>query len=126
MIWGNDKEFTKEFQIKCREEQQKRYNEYLERVANEKQPEPDPIIGSALHKYTEEAIARGEILNPFIEQHLEGKIQVARWTLALGIVITALFKGQWVLWILFIILYNVYVSQARQDALEKDRRKRQK
>jgi hypothetical protein len=122
MIWGNDEKFTKEYQIQCREEQQKRYNEYLERRAiQEKEEEKErQIREAAIRKFEEERRVRGEILNPFIKQNLKAKITAARWALALAMGMTLLFKGFWALWILFILLYNWEVKRFKKEALEAD------
>lgn len=125
MIWGNDEKYTKEYQIKCREEQQRRHNELMKELnkqkeKEEKQEKEQQIIGSAIRKYEEEKRAQGEIVDPFIKQHLKGKITVARWALALAMGMTLLFKGFWALWILFIIIYNLEVKRLKKEALEKD------
>ena len=122
MIWGNDEKYTKEYQLKCKEEQQKKYNDLMKKLAKEEEEATDQeqIIGSALRKYNQDAQARGEITSPFIEQNLKGKITVARWALALAMGMTFLFKGFWALWILFILLYNWEVKRLRKEALEAD------
>lgn len=122
MIWGNDEKYTKEFQIKFREEQQKKHNELMERLAkeDEERKKQEQLKRAALAEQTNTTEYR--ITNVFVRQYLEAKITAARWALALGIVMTALFKGQWVMWILFIVLYNLYVKQAKKDAEEADRR----
>lgn len=95
-------------------------NEMKHTVPENATTKEDRVIGSALRKYEREARARGEILNPFIKQHLEAKIFAARLTLALSMAMTFLFKGQWILWIIFIIQYNVYVAKENAKALEED------
>ena len=126
MIWGNDEKYTKEFQIKCREEQQKRPNELMERIAKEEseRASKEQIIGSALRKSEAEAQAKGEIRDVFIKQHLEAKIITARWALALGMAATFLFKGQWLIWIAFIIIYFLYINGIKADAIEADKRRK--
>lgn len=123
MIWGNDEKYTKEYQMKCKEEQQKRYDDLMERLVKEEEEETknqEEIIGSALRKYESEARIQGEIINPFIEQNLKGKITATRWLLALAMGMTLLFKGFWALWILFIILYSWEVKRLKKEALETD------
>ena len=122
MIWGNDEKYTKEFQIQCREEQKKRYDDLMKRLAKEEEEakNQDVVIGSALRRYEQNARANGEITNVFIKQNLEGKITAARWALALAMGMTLLFKGFWALWILFILLYNWEVKRLKKEALEAD------
>lgn len=122
MIWGNDEKYTKEFQIQCREEQKKRYDDLMKRLAKEEEEakNQDVVIGSTLRRYEQNARANGEITNVFIKQNLEGKITVARWALALAMGMTLLFKGFWALWILFILLYNWEVKRLKKEALEAD------
>lgn len=122
IIWGNDEKYTKEFQIQCREEQKKRYDDLMKRLAKEEEEakNQDVVIGSALRRYEQNARANGEITNVFIKQNLEGKITVARWALALAMGMTLLFKGFWALWILFILLYNWEVKRLKKEALEAD------
>ena len=122
IIWGNDEKYTKEFQIQCREEQKKRYDDIMKRLAKEEEEakNQDVVIGSALRRYEQNARANGEITNVFIKQNLEGKITVARWALALAMGMTLLFKGFWALWILFILLYNWEVKRLKKEALEAD------
>lgn len=109
-----------------RQKWEKQYREIIDRANKVKEEEPNPIVGSALRKYEQEARVRGEVINPFIKQNLEGKISVARWVLALAMGMTLLFKGFWVLWILFIILYNWEVKRLKKDALEKDMKRGKK
>lgn len=125
-VQGEIKEYyaqqSKEFEEKWREEQKKANQERLDKINREKRecPKEEQIIGSALRKYEQEARAKGEIINPFIQQHLEGKITAARWALALAMGMTLLFKGFWALWILFILLYNWEVKRFKKEALEAD------
>lgn len=126
MIWGNDEKYTKEQQIWYRDQQIKANKELEEKLAKlaaerEKIPE-EQRQGYQLRKRQEEMIAKGEIIDYFIKKHLEAKITNARYALAIGMISTVLFKGQWMLWILFIIWYNAYVSDAREKALQADRK----
>lgn len=120
MIWGNDKQYSKEFQMHARkkaeefakkvEEDQKRYEE---KQKNSK-------IGSSIKQWEQEQRAQGKIVNPLIQQHLDAKISEARWELAIGMALTLLIKGQWAIWIILIIFYNVHVSKLKKEALEYD------
>lgn len=127
MIWGNDEKYTKEFQAKCREQQQQKYNELMEALAKkEKERERQEKIQEAIaQKERQAALDQGKIHNVFIRQYLEAKITAARWCLALSIVATALFKGQWLLWISFIITYFLYVNKIKADAIKADKRRKE-
>lgn len=125
-LWTYDESlYTEEFCEKLREERRKANQEILDRIAKEEK-EKEPVIGSTLHKYEAEARMRGEIISPFIKQHLEAKITAARWALALAMGMTLLFKGFWALWILFILLYNWEVKRLKKEALETDLKRGQK
>lgn len=122
MIWGNDEKYTKEYQIKCREDQIKKNNELkekLEQYETNKSTE-EQVIGSTLRKYREETRVRGEIFNPLIKQHLDFKLLTAKWALFLAMAMTCLFNGQLVLWIVFYLIYRTYVKTAKAEALEND------
>lgn len=125
-LWSyNENLYTEEFREKLREERRKASQEILDRIAKE-EIDKEQVIGSALHKYEQGARARGEIINPFIKQRLEAKITVARWALILAMGMTLLFKGFWVLWILFILLYNWEVKRLKKEALETDMKRGKK
>lgn len=123
---------SKEFEMKWQEEQKRRdEKEARERLAlierlNKEAEKQNPVIGSAIRKYEQEARTKGEITNTFIKQNLDGKITVARWTLALAMGMTLLFKGFWALWILFILLYNWEVKRLKKEALEADMKRGKK
>ena len=104
------------------------YKEKLEKekIYAKRRVEEQQIIGSALRKHEQEAIARGEIIDPFIKQHLQAKIKTARWALALGIAMTCLFKGQWAIWIVMIIIYFIYVNSEKDKAKKAEEKKRNK
>jgi hypothetical protein len=128
-LWSyNEDRYTEEFCKQLREEQKKDIQESLEKLNKdaEETSKQEQVVGSALRKREEEARARGEIMDPFIEQHLEGKITAARWALALAMGMTLLFKGFWALWILFILLYNWEVKRLKREALEADMKRGKK
>ena len=125
MIWGNDEKYTKEYQIKCREEQQKKYNELMERLAKEKEEseKEEQIKQIARQAELEQKWANGEIQDEFIKRHMKGQITAARWALALGMAVTFLLKGQWLIWIVMIFVYVIYVNNVKTKALEADKKK---
>ncbi len=125
-LWSyNEARYTEEFCKKLREEQKKDLQERLDRI-NKEEAKQNPVIGSALRKHEQELRESGEIVDPFIGQHLEGKITAARWALALAMGMTLLFKGFWALWILFILLYNWEVKRLKKEALEADMKRGKK
>ena len=67
-----------------------------------------------------EKISRGEIVDTFIQEHLKGQIAIERLKLFLGIVLTVLIKYQWVLWIVFIIMYILKEDKLRMEAQKTD------
>lgn len=122
-LWSyNENLYTEEFREKLREERRKANQEILDRIAREEEEskKQEQIIGSALRKYEAEARARDEVISPLIKQHLDAQIVVERWKLGLSMAMTFLFKGQWMLWIIFIILYNLKVERLKKEALEAD------
>ncbi len=110
----------KEFEEKIRMEQIKQNNEVIERVEKYKLEgvKQNQIIGSCLREQEGKANAHQEITDVFIKQHLRAKIVAARWMLGLGMAMTFLFKGQWMAWIVFIIMYILYANKAKSDALK--------
>lgn len=136
--WTEDKTW-KQMQEEIREyytQQSREFEEKQKRIAQEKSEQiakeranaskENPIIGSALRKYEIEARAHGEIISPFIREHLKAKITAARWMLALAMAMTLLLKGQWALWIVFIIIYNCEVKKLKEEALEADMKRGKK
>jgi hypothetical protein len=120
MIWGNDEQYSKEFQIESRkqteafsrkvEEDQKIYEESKEQSH----------VGSSTRQWTEERWTQGRIVNACTQKYLDAKITEARWRLAICMALTFFIKGQWAIWIILIILYNIYVKSLRQEMLEHD------
>ena len=126
-LWSyNEALYTEEFCKQLREERHKATQELLAKLAKEKEERnnQEQVIGSALRKYEQEARARNDIISPFIKQHMEAKITIARWALGLGMAMTFLFKGQWLAWIVFIIMYFLYVNKIKADAIEADKRRK--
>jgi hypothetical protein len=65
---------------------------------------------------------QGKIINPFIENWLEGEIVAARIALTVGMLLTVLIKGQIFIWIIMYIAYRGRVKHVREKAYESDRR----
>ena len=70
--------------------------------------------------------AQGKIVNPFIEKWLEGEIWAARNVLIIGMILTALIKGQIVIWAIMYIAYKGRVKKVRREAFEADQNGRKK
>lgn len=119
------KQYKEQIATREREKQRDNYNKLMEKLAqeNDVNEQKDQIVRSTLRKYEKEAKSNGEITNVFIKQHLEAKIIAARWMLGLGMAMTLLFKGQWFLWIIFIIIYLLYVRKIKAEALNSDTKK---
>ena len=64
--------------------------------------------------------AKGIITDETLRKWMEGQIYVAGLKLLIGIAVTALFKGQFLLWILFFILYVVKVKEIKKQAWAKE------
>ena len=123
-VWGNDEKYSKEFQIEFRrqcEEERKKNKEFWENYVD-----PNEEKYEATRKMMAEIRARqdkGEIINPFVREWLEGEITAARIAFAVGMILTALIKGQIVLWAIMYIAYRSRVKKATEDALEADRKR---
>lgn len=124
------KKLEQEIQERNKQKQLKAYQELMSKLAKEQAEmekiPPDKQIGATLNQSIAEKHARGEIVDVFIKQYLDGKITIARWILALAMATTFLFKGQWIYWIIFIIIYNVYVTSERHKAFQEDVRRNAK
>ena len=126
-LWSyNEANYTEEFRKKIREERAKDTQATLERIAREKvdADQQQKVIGSAVNKYVRAKTANGEIVDAFIKKNLDAKISAARWALALAMGMTLLLKGFWVLWIIFIIIYNIKVKQWKKESVEYDMQRR--
>ena len=124
-IWGNDEKYSKEAQMMFRKrcedqqkqwrEQQVKHDQHVESLSEEQK------IGY-LSKWAEEQRAQGKIMNPFIEKWLEGEINTARTALVIGMLLTALIKGQVVIWVIMYLAYKGRVKRVMEEALEADRK----
>ena len=122
-IWGNDEKYSKEFQIAFRERCEKERQKNEEYWKNYVDPNADKYeAGRRLTQEMDERRARGEITNPFVKNWMEGEIAAARIALVVGICLTALFKGQIVMWAIMYFAYRGRVNRIKQEALEADRR----
>ena len=74
-------------------------------------------------KYREAQWAQGKIIDPTINKWLEGEIAAARNALIIGMLLTALIKGQIFIWLIMYIAYKGRVEKAKRDAMESDRKR---
>jgi hypothetical protein len=128
-IWGNDEKYSKEVQIAMREHWIKQQKQWEEDRKKRQQRDAERIAKLPPEQrpgyLTEQAkikLARGELTNPFIEKWLEGEIVAARTMLFVGMALTALFKGQIVIWVIMYIAYKARVKRAKEEALEANRK----
>ena len=124
------KQLEQEIKERNKQKQIKAYEELMAKLAKEQEERekipPQNKPGYAINKFVEEKHARGEIVDVFIQKYLDGKITTARWTLALAMAATFLFKRQWIYWIVFIVIYKIYVTVERKKAFEEDKRRHNK
>lgn len=119
-------EFVKEYEKKLEERNKQAAIEYNKKVMLEieeiekQKAEQENNYGISIDKYVEEKRVQGEIVDEFVEKHLEARIATARWALALAMAMTLLFKGFWALWIIFIAIYIYKVKCYKSEALEAD------
>lgn len=77
-----------------------------------------------LEEWVKTRQAQGVIVNTSIRNWLENEIIAARVALAVGMILTALIKGQIVIWGIMYIAYRGRVNKVKQEAYEADRRGR--
>lgn len=98
----------------------KEWDEY--RVNYEKMHPEQYESSRKLDEWVKEQQAQGKIINPCVRNWLEGEITAARVVLAIGMILTALIKGQVVIWAIMYIAYRGRVKAARKKAYEADRK----
>lgn len=105
------------------EEMIKMRREWDEYRINYEKTHPEKYESSRkLDEWVKEQRAQGKIMNPLVEKWLEGEITAARVALAIGMILTALIKGQIVIWVIMYIAYRGRVNAARKKAYEADRK----
>lgn len=72
-----------------------------------------------LVKSIREKLARGEIIDEPLRKWLEGEITAARVALAIGMALTALIKGQIIIWLILYLAYRCRIKKVKQEAWEK-------
>ena len=74
-----------------------------------------------LNEWIKEQQVQGKIINPSIRNWLDGEITAARIALAIGMILTALIKGQIVIWAIMYIAYRGRIKKVKKEAFEADR-----
>ena len=125
-IQNHYKKEREDLNRKWREEQRIKNQAILDKIKEREQErkKQQEINNINIQKEMEANWDSGKINNVFIRQHLEAKIVAARWMLGLGMAATLLFKGQWLLWIVLIIMHSLYVNKITADAIEADKRRK--
>lgn len=80
--------------------------------------------GYGLEQWVKTQQAQGRIVDPFIQNWLDGEIAAARNVLIIGMLLTVLIKGQIVIWVIMYLAYRARVKHARAKAFEADRNRR--
>lgn len=101
------------------EEQEKIRREILRKSSQGEIPEEKRQ--RALEKaYRNQQRLKGEIYNEFTKKWLESEISAARTALIIGMVLTALIKGQVFIWVIMYIAYRGRVKAAQKKAIESE------
>lgn len=74
-----------------------------------------------LDEWVKSRQAQGVIINTSIRNWLESEIIAARVALAVGMILTALIKGQIVIWAIMYFAYRGRVNKVTKEAYEADR-----
>ena len=98
-------------------EARRRWQEYAKQ--SEMSVPEEERMGYELTKNIREKLARGEIVDEALRKWLESEITTARTALAIGIMLTALIKGQVIIWLILYLAYRGRVSKVKQEAWEK-------
>lgn len=99
----------------------KRWDEYKK---NYVQTHPEEYTSSReLDEWVRAQQAQGKIVDPFIGNWLDAEIKMARTGLIISMLLTALIKGQVVIWLILFIAYKCRVNKAKKDAMEADRKR---
>ena len=99
----------------------KRYEEFHKNYA---ETHPDKYESSRkLDEWVKMRQAQGVIIDTSIRNWLDGEIISARVALVVGMIITALIKGQIVIWVIMYLAYRFRVKKSTEKAYEADRRR---
>lgn len=100
-------------------EREKKRQEDLQRIWEKNHPEEAKRKKEEKNMRNQRRL-QGEIFDPFIKKWLESEISSARIALIIGMILTALIKGQIFIWAIMYIAYRGRVKKVRREALEKD------
>lgn len=100
-------------------EEQKRHEEFCQKYWEEHHPEEVQKLKEEKAQRNQQRL-QGKIFNEFTRKWLESEISAARTVLIIGMILTALIKGQVFIWAIMYIAYRGRVKAARQKALEED------
>lgn len=102
-------------------EERKRQQEFRQKIW-ESNPE-NKMRQEEERKLREQQRTQGKIFDPFVKNWLDAEIVAARVALVIGMILTALIKGQIVIWIILYIAYRGRIKKVKQDAMEADMRR---
>ena len=88
----------------------------------ESNPENKKRLDST-RQWRERQRRQGRIFNHNIKHWLDIEIATARAILAIGILLTAPIKGQFMIWIIMYLAYKTRVKKVTQEAIATDRKK---
>lgn len=98
---------------------EKKYQENLQRIWEKDHPEETKRKKEEKDMRNRRRL-QGEIFDPFTKKWLESEVSAARIALIIGMILTALIKGQVFLWAIMYIAYRGRVKKVRREALEQD------
>lgn len=106
----NEIEFRKNFKKRVQQHWEKNHPKEMAKLELQK-------------KIREQERIQGKIFNPNIKNWLDGEITAARIGLIVSMSLTALIKGQIIIWAILYFAYRLRIKKAKQDAIEEDRRR---
>ena len=99
--------------------ERKKQEEFCQKYWEEHHPEEVKKLKDEKEQRNQQRL-QGKIFNEFTRRWLESEISAARTVLIVGMILTALIKGQVFIWAIMYIAYRGRVKSARQKALEED------
>lgn len=106
--------WTSEKEIKMREEWKEAKRKFEKEIEGKLPLEQRKEYQMA--KKTRERLSRGEIIDPFLENWMNTEISAARKVLLIGMALTALIRGQVVIWLIMYIAYRGRVKKVKEEA----------
>ena len=99
----------------------KQHKRYVKQYWEENHPEEKAEL-ELQKQLREQQRLQGKIFDSSVRNWLDGEITAARIGLITTMVLTALIKGQIVIWVILYFAYRLRVKKATQEAIEADRR----